>query len=240
MTGPDRRLRRRIYNTLAGLASVVVAVIYVASLGVKRMPLDDPDLNRQLTNIPDKVATQVEIYRFDVSGKLNHKLNADRAEYFYSEFQAGPGSQSPENLQATPVEGALMDFETDTTEFGLNTDGNVSASANREFVQLENPGIEFFRENQGSIRGQSLRGYLLPSRHTVEMTGDVMINDSKSESFLYSDTLTINTLQKQAYTHDPVKLMSPNATTTAKGLQGNLIQERWQFLGEVRSTINPQ
>lgn len=240
MTGPDRRLRRRIYNTLAGLASVIVAVIYVASLGIKRIPTDDPDLYRQLTNTPDKVATQVEIYRFDENGNLNHRLNADRAEYFLSQRQAGLNDQSPENTPAIPVERVPMDFETDAAEFGLNVDENLSASANREFILLANPGIEFFRENQGSIHGQSLRGYLLPSSNTVEMTGDVMINDSKSESFLYSDTLTINTLQKQAYTHDPVKLLSPNATTTAKGLQGNLIQERWQFLGEVRSTINPQ
>lgn len=241
MTGPDRRKRKRLYNALAGVASVVVAVVYVVSLGIspKHEDSDDGQISSKKTNTPGKVATGLEIFRFNDQGQLSHILTAEKAEYFHTEGSVPPAQPNLVSASVNQDFTASQGVELDAGEFSDdNFDTPYEPSIN-ELIRLSKPTVVLYRDDNHAIRGYSQQGYLLPAMDRVEMIGEVMINDSKTESFLYSQSLTINTVQKQVYTHDSVKLLNPQSLTTARGLQGNFIQERWQFLGEVRSTINP-
>lgn len=241
MTVDDRRKRKRLYNTLAGVTSVVIAVLYVISLGLGRdytEELIDPS-SRPDNNLPDKIATGLEVYGFDKNGQLSHILTSEKAEYYDTHL-------SPEQPMETRTEVELEShsllsqttIETNHTDFSDAEYGEAVQSGNA-FVQLHKPTVVFYRPNKSAIRGYAVNGSIYPSTTTIALAGDVMISDSKTESFLYSDSLTINSLEKQLFTHDPVKLLGPQSLTTARGLQGNFIQGHWQFLGDVRSTINP-
>ena len=241
MTGTDRRIKRRLYNTLAGIASVVVAVVYVISLGINPKPINDNQSIRLPTNTPDKVATELEVYQFNQDGLLSHILTASKAEYFYLEKPAKPDQYRPTaNTGMSIATTSSEEFEIESTEFEESDAETSPVQSNDNYIQLTDPTVVFYRPNESAIRGHATAGEIFPSSNTVKLAGDVMVSDSNTESFLYSDSLSIDTLQKQVFTHDPVKLLSPQSLTTAKGLHGNLMQERWQFLGEVRSTINPR
>jgi len=242
MTGPDRRKKRRLYNTLAGVASVVVAVVYVISLGISPKHADNNDslVSNKKTNTPDKVATNLEVFHYNDQGQLNHILTAEKAEYFHTGDPEQPMQFNLDSTSSHYYSTAKQAVDLDNGDFADDNFDSPTEPSISELIRLSKPTVVLYRPDNNAIRGYSQQGYLVPAMDTVEMIGEVLINDTKTESYLYSQSLTINTSQKQVFTHDSVKLLNPQSLTTARGLQGNFIQERWQFLGEVQSTINPR
>ena len=49
----------------------------------------------------------------------------------------------------------------------------------------------------------------------------------------------LNPDSKQVLTREQVLIEGPNYRTSAIGLQGNVTDQRWQLLAEVKTTVDP-
>ncbi|NNL56282.1 MAG: LPS export ABC transporter periplasmic protein LptC, partial [Pseudomonadales bacterium] len=75
--------------------------------------------------------------------------------------------------------------------------------------------------------------------HSTELIGGVRLIDTANDAMMLTEKLVLNTLSKQVLTREHVKIFSPNSSTTADGLQGNLTDQRWQLMANVKSVIQP-
>ena len=102
---------------------------------------------------------------------------------------------------------------------------------------MQNPVVKVFEEGLTIAELNANEAYLNSSSNHIELLGGVRVIDAVNDSLLLTEKLLLDTIQKQAFSRQTVKILSPDSSTTALGIQGNLTDQRWQLLSDVQSTI---
>ena len=249
MDKPDRRSRRIRLNTMAGIVSVGLAVFYVLSLGLNPETGDSPSPDT-LHSGADRITTELKVTKYNSNGALSHVLTADSAEYF-SHYRnknrdinrdvdnaAITESINQEEVDEFDMEEAYKPEDTvASSELSHTAKPRANTPVGQEAIILQNPYLTILSESQDTIEAQATSGKLLPASRNIELNENVRLADNATQSQLYTHNLTVDTEQKQVFTHDNVRLVGPQAITTATGLIGNMAQKHWQLLGNVQSTL---
>ncbi|MBT8139654.1 MAG: LPS export ABC transporter periplasmic protein LptC [Gammaproteobacteria bacterium] len=213
-------------NAIAGLLSLVVITLYVANIGVQKNPLfttnaaPEPKSLAQNSSA-EKVATDIESIKFDEQGLIDHHFQSERAEYFRKQ-QSDSDSYSDDLFD----EGDLFFSEPDDS---------------REFlVRTTAPRFKLYAEGElvAEVEAKTAVGNASNSR--TELIGDVTLLHHQHRSKLHTQRLMLNPVSKQVLTREQVELEGPNYKSSAKGLQGNVTDQRWQLLSDVKTVVQPR
>lgn len=218
----ERRLWRKQINTFAGIASIAVIIIYVVNLGLN--PEQPKPAPRNINDLSaDRIGTGLIIQSFNQQGQLSQKLSTDLAEFF--------SQGNPENLYNAQVE------DSQNEEFFNDSTDEISQSKDQPLVKMQNPVIKLFDGGKSTTEINANEATLDYKTSIANLEGGVRVISSINRTLLLTEKLQLDTSLKQIISKDTVKILSPNSSTTALGIQGNLTDERWQLLSNVKSTI---
>ena len=215
------KINRRKTNTAAALLSIAVVVIYMLNLGFE----DRGNMPQQIfthNQLADRSGLNFDIKQYDPQGLLSYHLVTKQLDY----FEPNRAKQQTNALQPNMFES--------TEDFGQPFDPPATPSMTR----ITQPFITVFSGlHRTEITADTA---ILLDTEKIELKGNVSVYESQNKNLLTTNTLHLNTQLKQIMTQQAVNISSPYSRTTATGLQGNIADQRWQLLSEVRSEIVPQ
>lgn len=213
--------RKRTRNILTLAVSSAIMIWYVMGLGLDRyLPVAD-GISTVASATPDNSSSEIQVKRYDKEGNLHYRISASQADY----FEAASAIQ-----QDSPL---YEDFN--DADFGGETPYNTDT----DYLRLVDPVFDVYQQGELSTALVSRVAYLTDSGDKAELIGDVKVNDLGAATQMNTRTLTLNMALQQILTQNPVTIETPSSTTQATGMQGNLTDQRWQLLSEVRSVIQP-
>ena len=119
------------------------------------------------------------------------------------------------------------------------TKNNQRSRHQQDYLRILDPQITAYEDGKPSQSIKANLAYLTNNGDTTELTGNVLVNDPATAVQLQTQSLTLNTTLQKIFTQSPVTIQTPTSTTHAIGLQGNLIDQHWQLLSEVKSIVQP-
>ena len=209
--------RKRTRNLLTLTISIVMITYYVIGISQNQfLPTGKNSLNKQNIS-PDSSSTGVTIKRFNTEGKVHFTMSTNQADFFST---SNTVKQNSDNIQQS----------------ASNTSSN---RAKENYLRMLDPKITAFDNGKPSTSIAANLAYLTNNGDTTELIGNVLVNDIAAAIQLSTQSLTLKAKLQQALTQSPVTIQTPTSTTHATGLQGNLIDQRWQLLSEVKSIVQP-
>lgn len=213
-------------NAIAGLLSLVVIILYVANIGVQKNRLFSTNATQEPKSLAqnssaEKVATDIESINFDEQGLIDHHFQSERAEYFRN-LQSGGDSLADDLFD----EGDLFFSDRDDS---------------REFlVRTTAPRFKLYSEGKlvAEVKAKTAVGNA--SNNRTELIGDVIVLHHQHRSKLRTQRLMLNPVSRQVLTREQVELEGPNYKSSAQGLQGNVTDQRWQLLSNVKTVVQPR
>jgi lipopolysaccharide export system protein LptC len=216
MKKSDRRIRRVWLNSIAGISSLIIVALYVADIGFNA-GTPAPFLAADSKPAADKIATQFQLTYFNRDGSIDHSLVASRAEFFKQEASL--------LLEEEIEDGFSILYSTKPQD----KSGDVA--------DLYNPTLQFNRSTQSHVTIDANSGEYFPNSGIVSLEGSIKLYDHNSNSNLTTEFLDVHTLQKQVLTEAEVELNNAKSVITARGLSGDLTQQSWKLLDDVKSTV---
>jgi len=209
--------RKRTRNILTLAISIVIITYYVIGISQNQfLPTGKNTLDKQNVS-PDSRSTGVTIKRFNTAGQLHLTMQTHKADFYSAKTISN-----------------VIDPEKDR-----NTQQQQQTQQRQDYVELLAPKITAYEQGKASQSIAAKLAYLTNNGDTAELTGNVLVNDSATGVQLQTQSLTLNATLQEIVTQSPVTLQTPTSTTYATGLQGNLIEQRWQLLSEVNSIVQP-
>lgn len=208
--------RKRTRNILTLAISIVIITYYVIGISQNQFfPTEKKSLDRQSVS-PDSSSTGVVIKRFNAAGQLHLTMQTHQADFFSAK----------------------------TTSTSINTyKGNNTQQQQtqhlQDYVKMLEPKITAYENDKPSQSIAANLAYLTNNGDTAELTGNVLVNDSATGVQLQTQSLMLNATSQEILTQSPVSIQTPTSTTHATGLQGSLMNQRWQLLSEVKSIVQP-
>ena len=203
--------RKRTRNILTLTISIVIITYYVIGISQNQfLPTGKKALDNQSVS-PDSSSTGVVIKRFDSTGQLHLTMSTNQADFF--------------NAKTIDSQISLQEERNDKQQ--------------QDYLRILDPKITAYENGQPSQSIAANLAYLTNNGDTAELIGNVLVNDSATAVQLQTQSLTLNATLQQILTQSPVVIKTPTSTTHATGLQGNLIDQRWQLLSEVKSIVQP-
>jgi len=225
--------RKRTRNILTLAISIVIITYYVIGISQNQFLPTGKTMIDNPSASPDSSSTGVVIKRFDSIGQLHYTISTNQADFFLAKT-----IDSPINTQKT--DNPLLD---DT----LNIDSNLRSSSlekaqnqkpkQQDYLRMLDPKITAYENGKPSKSIAANLAYLTNNGDTAELIGNVLVNDLAKAVQLQTQSLTLNTTLQQILTQSPVIIKTPISTTHATGLQGNLIDQRWQLLSKVKTEV---
>lgn len=257
----DRRIRKRVRNILTIVISCVIVGYYVIGISLNQFT-PKTSLGKQHTlSTPETSSTGLIVYQYDKTGELSYTMTANRADFFTASSSeskvtipkvisdkpaptAGISPQPPavekKSLDQLLIEDFAMDDEDLEQELLRYQDDRAQwYGGRREYLRIFKPVITTLKKGQAVTVLNASMAYLTDDGDTAELIGDVQVNDLAAATQLTTRALTLNTALQQILTQNPVTIHTATSTTHAVGLQGNLTDQRWHLLSEVRSVIQP-
>lgn len=245
MTRKNRR--KRIRNVLTLAVSCAIMVYYVIGVGLNQFLPSSISITQDnvlQSSSPDNSSTGLIVKRFDKAGDMHYTMTASRADFFTKAVAnaKNPVDESPEQAYDTLL---MEDFSMGDEANGDQDnpqqyqDSQQRRYNGQEHLRVINPR---FAVHKNGIPGTVLdakMAYITDNGDSAELIGDVQVNDLLAATLLNTKALTLNTALQQILTQNPVTIQTPSSTTHATGLQGNLTDQRWHLLTEVRSVIQP-
>ena len=249
MTRKNRR--KRIRNVLTLAVSCAIMVYYVIGVGLNQFLPSSISItqdNMLQSSSPDNSSTGLIVKRFDKAGDMHYTMTASRADFFTEAVAnaQNPVDESPEQAYDTLL---MEDFS-----MGEDANGDQGDLAyypqqyqdsqqrrynGQEHLRVINPRFAIHKEGIPATVLDAKMAYIIDNGDSAELIGDVQVNDLLAATQLNTEALTLNTALQQILTQNPVTIQTPSSTTHATGLQGNLTDQRWHLLTEVRSVIQP-
>ena len=213
--------RKRTRNILTLAISIVIITYYVIGISQNQfLPTGKNTLDRKNMS-PDSSITGVNIKRFNGEGELHFTMSTNQADFFAP-------TAPPEKTAKTNI---------DNTDF---IDARTSSYlATEDYLRMLDPKITAFESGKPSTFIAANLAYLINNGDTAELIGNVLVNDIATATQLQTQSLTLNATLQQILTQSPVTIQTPTSTTHATGLNGNLIDQRWQLISEVKSIVQP-
>jgi len=225
--------RKRTRNILTLAISIVIITYYVIGISQNQfLPIGKKTLDNQSAS-PDSSSTGVIIKRFDSTGQLHYTMSTNQADFFSAKTIDSP-------IKTQKTGNALIDNT-------LNIDSKVISSGlkkahnqkpkQQDYLRMLDPKITAYENGKPSKSIAANLAYLTNNGDTAELIGNVLVNDSATAVKLQTQSLTLNVTLQQILTQSPVVIKTPISTTHATGLQGNLIDQRWQLLSKVKTEV---
>lgn len=265
MSPKTRRKRTRNILTLA--ISCAILTWYLIGVGLDNYLPSLSIETSFVNNTPDNSSTGLTVRRFDKTGQLQYTLRARQADYFIANANTDNIASHASALQpwetARPHDDLIdihiidshndqmlmedfdntidniMDSAVEDNTGSDNSSANQRYSYNKDFLRLMQPRIAAYNQGVKSTLLNAKLAYLVDNGDTAELIGDVQVHDLDAFTQLNTRTLTLNMALQQILTQHPVTIQTETTMTHATGLQGNLTDQRWQLLSEVRSVIQP-
>ena len=215
--------RKRTRNILTLAISIVIITYYVIGISQNQfLPAEKKALDRQ--NIyPDSSSTGVVIKRFNTDGQLDFTMKTNQADFFSAK------------ATSTKTSNMLKD-ENQNDDITKN---NQRSQHQQDYLRILDPQITAYEDGKPSQSIKANLAYLTNNGDTAELTGNVLVNDPATAVQLQTQSLTLNTTLQKIFTQSPVTIQTPTSITHATGLQGNLTDQHWQLLSEVKSIVQP-
>ena len=215
--------RKRTRNILTLAISIVIITYYVIGISQNQfLPAEKKALDRQ--NIyPDSSSTGVVIKRFNTDGQLDFTMKTNQADFF--------------SVKATSTK--TNNMLEDQNQNDDTTKNNQHTEHQQDYLRILDPKITAYEDGKPSQSIKANLAYLTNNGDTAELTGNVLVNDPATAVQLQTQSLTLNTTLQKIFTQSPVTIQTPTSITHATGLQGNLIDQHWQLLSEVKSLVQP-
>lgn len=208
--------RKRTRNILTLAISIVIIAYYVIGISQNQfLPTGKNALDKKNMS-PDSSITGVNIKRFNEEGELHFTMSTNQADFFTP-------TTSPEKKAATNID-------------VINTAAHL---ATEDYLRMLDPKITAFKNGKPSTSIAANLAYLINNGDTAELIGNVLVNDIATATRLQTQSLTLNATLQQILTQSPVTIQTPASTTHATGLHGNLADQRWQLISEVKSIVQP-
>ena len=223
--------RKRTRNILTLAISIIMITYYVIGISQNQfLPTGKKNLDKK--NItPDSSSTGVVIKRFNQNGELHYTMSTNQADF----FTATSATTLPTAVTSTPKNTAKKNNHSHPS-----SDTKISANlVEEDYLRMLDPKITAYENGKPSTSIAANLAYLSNNGDTAELIGNVLVNDMATTTQLQSQSLTLNTDLQQILTQSPIMIHTPTSTTHATGLQGNLIDHRWQLLSEVKSIVQP-
>ena len=225
--------RKRTRNILTLAISIIMIAYYVIGISQNQfLPAGKKTLDKK--NItPDSSSTGIIIKRFNQDGELHYTMNSNQAEF----FTATTSSPTATLAAATSAPKNTAKKNNDSSQ---SLDATISSNfVEEDYLRMLDPKIIAYENGKPSTSIAANLAYLSNNGDTAELIGNVLVNDIATTTQLQSQSLTLNTDLQQILTQSPIMIHTPTSTTHATGLQGNLIDHRWQLLSEVKSIVQP-
>ena len=216
----ERRIARKRLNAIAGIASIFFVAVYVIILGIETNLKPESSAPAAGDQLADRIGRQISVKAFDKQGKLNHRLQTDHAEYFLLHKSAAGDF----NYHTFEHDDSLADWERQS--------GQV-------LIKMQKPVFNFYQDGTSIAQITANEALLDGNSNQAELYGEVRIDDVVNDIQLLTEFLNVDANQKQVFTKETVSIDSPTSNTTASGLQGNLADQRWQLLADVKSLVQP-
>ena len=215
--------RKRTRNILTLAISIVIITYYVIGISQNQfLPAEKKALDRQ--NIyPDSSSTGVVIKRFNTDGQLDFTMKTNQADFFSAKATSAKTNRMLE----------------DENQNDSITKNNQHTQHQQDYLRILDPKITAYEDGKPSQSIKANLAYLTNNGDTAELTGNVLVNDPATAIQLQTQSLTLNTTLQKIFTQSPVTIQTPTSITHATGLQGNLIDQHWQLLSEVKSLVQP-
>lgn len=255
----DRRIRRRARNILTIVISCAIVGYYVIGISLNKF-IPMTSLGEQDTlSTPESSSTGLTVYQYNKAGELHYTMTANRADFFTaSSSERDVTKPKAENATANvdskdeqikaeeksldqllTEDFAMDDKDLEQELLRYQDDREQWFSGQQEYIRIFKPVITNLKKGQAVTVLNASMAYLTNDGDTAELIGNVQVNDIAAATQLSTRALTLNTALQQILTQKPVTLQTPSSTTHAVGLQGNLTDQRWHLLSEVRSVIQP-
>lgn len=214
------KINRRKTNTAAALLSIAVVVIYMLNLGFENSS-NTPQQIFKHNQHADRSGLNFDIKQYDPQGLLSYHLVSKQLDY----FEPSKVIHQTDALQVNVLD--------NTEDFSQPFD-----PATPSMTRITQPLITVFSGLHRTKITADMATLL--DTEQIELKGNVSVYESQNNNLLTTNILHLNTQLKQIMTQQAVNISSPYSRTTATGLQGNIADQRWQLLSEVRSEIMPQ
>lgn len=116
---------------------------------------------------------------------------------------------------------------------------NQLSSQEQDHLRLLEPQIIAYKKGKPNTSIAANLAYLSNNGDIAELVGNVKVNESASQTEIETQSLTLNVDSHQALSQSPITIKTPTSTTHATGFQGNLTDQRWRLLSEVKSVVQP-
>lgn len=239
----NRRIRTRNRGLLTVVLSFIAVGYYLLSIDNKRLTSPTPINIAGSENAPIAMVTGLTVRRYTNEGSLHYKLETARADRFKGRVKhdamgdSGAQPSMPLGLQEElnlALEKNSFDGDFDAPH--LSSD---SAVDKLEYSRLLKPKFTVFKSGNATTHITSNTAYVTDHNTVMELIGQVRVHDQSNNMKLTSDAMTLNTELNQILSNSAVKVITPTSTTHARGMQGNLVDQRWQLMSEVRSVVQP-
>ena len=219
--------RKRTRNILTLAISIVIITYYVIGISQNQfLPAEKKALDRQ--NIyPDSSSTGVVIKRFNTDGQLDFAMQTNQADFFSAKATSTKTSN-------------MLEDKNQNNDLTKNNQHTQHSQHQQDYLRILDPQITAYEDGKPSQSIKANLAYLTNNGDTTELTGNVLVNDPATAVQLQTQSLTLNTTLQKIFTQSPVTIQTPTSITHAIGLQGNLIDQHWQLLSEVKSIVQPQ
>lgn len=114
----------------------------------------------------------------------------------------------------------------------------VSPSATRhgDTVELRSPKVRYLTDSETRAVITAREGSYSFNENSLSLTGEVVIERTKKNQFLHTQSLQWNMKKDTVSTSDSVRMTLPQGVLQAVGMKVNLREERLQFLSSVKIT----
>ncbi len=220
-----RSRRRRLRNRLTLGFSLVLIALYSIDLGFDRRSENFARTSSHLRAQEDllRAAEGIEVVFFNREGEKHLSLEAPNAE-----FGAAHAMDIPETL-ALEINGDNHEhdnaFQHDEPTSGLN------------HLLLTPIIIRSFDKDLTTATLNANVAFMNAIEQEIHLAGDVVAHNTKQDSLLRTNSLSMHTESRQIFGNQPVELIFSNARTQAIGIQGHQLDGRWRLLSKVKTTL---
>lgn len=237
----NRKKFRRRLNRIAAVVTLVIVISYVAQLGwqpEKKSSNFNIGTTLATNNLPIREIKQFSYKKFDSNGRLSLSLAAPAAKLITNYNQQTMPDTVNQKTSFEEIEEINFDLvKKDTLAQGLESISYPDSNSN---VMVQKPLIfAFNNSSEKDIELTAETANINLKNNLALLQGNVRLIGIKKQSLMETETLSLDFLEKFAFTDKPVTLLNSNTKSTAKGMHGSLIEQRWQLLNNVKSTIMP-
>ncbi len=217
----SRQLRRVLSISIA----LGISAYYLIDLNFENLLTGGDSFSLDPDMTPKVRASMLQVRQYSSDGALNYRARSERLDYYSAQSDA-----------ALPGDDFAQDFDEELAEFEHHA---RHAEGNEEYAHLLSPHIEFPQEDGSLVTLRANHAYLTSGGENIELVKGVTMVDSANQATLRTERLLINSELRQVLSEQPVSISSPNMTTEAVGVEGNVTQRSWRLLSDVRSVVQP-